>query len=231
MLWIVATLLIAAEEKPPVTDEEIAKFAYDQKYKVPADFVKDHALADINKSLYFHQPGWFADDKAKAREIVQAFLDKPSGIAVRKIEEEKETPRSFDFRGGTIWFRIHKPGYFTWKGKQVGDVQFPQPPDGRAVEVGQFKVKPLTMQAVKDYAEYEWLIQFYNLNGAKVIKSDVKELKDTIVATLWTIGVVYGDFGVKDEITLNEVVWTVDKADGKATKSLKVVKMMTGKRN
>jgi hypothetical protein len=238
LLSLAAAVFLAAAgfarsaDEPPLKDTDVLQKVYDKDFKTPKGFVQDHALANPNLSLYFHQDGWFADDKAAAKKIVQDFLDKPSGIEVKKIQEEKETPRSFDFRGGTIWFRVHKPAWFTFKGKRVGDYNATIAAPGKGpVEVGQFKADKLSKDALRDFAEYEWLIDNYNLNGAKVLLSEGKEADGQLTHTLWATNVTYGDFGLQDEIRLMQVTFTADKKTGKTTKEVKAVKTLTGKRN
>jgi len=232
LVLLLGTLVWAADDSATPKEEDVLKLVYDRKYRVPREFFKDHAVSDPNISLYFHQDDWFSDDKDKARKIVQDFLDKPSGIEVKKIDKdgEKETPMTFDFRAGKIWFRVHKPGYFTFAGKRAADLAFGGAPNDKPVELGTFKAK-LSLDSVRDLAEYHWQIQYFNLNGAKVIKSEGKELKEHIEHTLWTTQVVFGDFGLKDEISLVTVTYNVNKKDGKTTVTTKTVKKIQGKSN
>jgi hypothetical protein len=234
VFWLTATVLFAQEDRPvadpaPLTDDQIVKLVYDRGYQTPPGFYRDPALTKPEYSLYFHQPGWFADDKEQARQIVQDFLDKPSNIAVRKIEEARESDHAFDFRGGTIWYRVHRPGWFAWAGKRVGEVR--ANPDGKPVELGRFAARPLTADAVRRLAEYEWLIHHDNLTGAKVLRSTGQEEKDAFVHTLLTTEVVYGDFGLRDEITVRAATYRVDKQTGRTTKTVTTVKQLTGKQN
>jgi hypothetical protein len=228
---VLASGLPAAEERVPVTDDEVLKRVYDPAYRTPKGFYQDPALKKPNHSLYYHQPGWFADDKDGARKIVQDFLDKPSGIEVRKIEEAAETKAFFDFRGGTIWYRVHRPAHFAWKGRRAGEENLHLPPTGEAREIGRLKARPVTKDAVRELAEYDWLIENYNMAGAKVVSSETKEEDDAFVHVLYATSVTYGDFGLSDEIRLLRVTLTVDKKDGRTTKSQKAVKTLTGKKN
>jgi hypothetical protein len=220
----------AEKEGIPLTDEEVLKRVYDKDYRTPKGFYEDPALKKPNVSLYYHQPGWFADDKDAARKIVQDFLDKPSNIEVRKIQETAETKMSFDFRGGGIWYRVHKPGFFAWTGRRVGEHNLNLPPDGTPKEIGRFKAK-LSKDVVKAFAEYDWLIANYNMGGAKVLASETKEDGDNIVHVLHTTAVTFGDFGLNDEVRVLRVTYAVSKKDGTTTKAQKAVKTLTGKRN
>lgn len=216
-------------EEPPLKDEEVLRLVYDNNYRVPKGFYADPALKDPNRSLYFHQDGWFADEKDKARKIVEEFLARPSGIQDKKIAEETETRYSFDFRAGNIVFRVHKPGYFAWKGKRAAEHHnnFPQKP----VEIGTFNPREISKDAVRAFAEYEWNMQNYNMGGAKVLSSATREEDGKIVHVLVTTAVVYGDFGLQDEITVGEISYVVDKKDGSTIKSARTLKQLKGKRN
>jgi hypothetical protein len=223
---------IAGEARgQPMTDDEILKLVYDRGYGTPKGFFRDPLVADGSHSLYFHQPGWFADDKAAAKKIVEDFLAKPSNIAVRKIEEEKETNRSFDFRGGRIWYRIHKPAWFTWAGKNVANTSFGVPLGGKPVELGALKAQPLTADAVREFAEYDWFVHNYNMAGAKVLKSSTRVEVGFIVHTLLTTTVTYGDFGLQDEIRVIEIRYVAAKEDGKVTLTKTLHRELKGKRN
>jgi hypothetical protein len=214
-----------------VTDQEIQDKVYAKAYKTPAGFYQDPALKDPNVSLYYHQPGWFAADKDKARKIVEDFLAKPSAIKDKKIEETIVTKKFFDFRAGKIWFRVHNPEYFTPKGPKI-DSGLPFGSESAKPEViGTLKVKPVTKQVVQELAEYLWQIRFYNLGGAKVLQSTAKEEGNAITATLLTTQVVYGDFGLKDEITVLAETYQVNPMTGAVTYSQQVVKKLTGKKN
>ena len=97
--------------------------------------------------------------------------------------------------------------------------------------IGTLNAKPLTKEAVKDLAEYLWLIRFYNLGGAKVLSSQVREDSALLMVTLHTTRTVYGDFGLKDEITVLAENYWVNPRDGAVRHSQHVVKKLTGKGN
>ncbi len=233
--WALAPAHLAApkddggDEKIPFTDEQILAKVYDKSYKTPAGFYQDPALKDSNFSLYYYQPNWFASDKDKARKIVEEFLAKPSGIKDKKIDEAKESKKYFDFRAGKIWFRVHNPDWFAPQGPQIDSGLGHQAGAKKPVAIGTLKIKPVTEDAVKDLAEYLWLIRYYNLDGAKVLSSQVKAGDGAIVANLYTTQVVYGDFGLKDEISVVKETFQVDSMTGAVTYSKQVLKKLTGK--
>ncbi len=227
-LFLLVPCIVTADDKLPFKEDDVREKVYDKTYRVPKGFYEDKATSDGKHSLYFHQPDWFADDKDKAEKIVADFLAKPSNIAAKKIEEKAEDPKFFAFRAGTIWYRVHKPSWFEWKGKRVGEANLGLA-DGKEVEIGKLKTKR-TRDAVKELAEYEWQIENYNLVGAKVLLSEGKEEGGKIVHDLYVTNVTFGDFGLNDEIRVVKVTFTVDK-DGKTTKSQKVVANIKGKKN
>lgn len=237
VLWMlgISSATPGQKEQPagdlPLVDQEILAKVYDKNFKTPPGFFQDAALKNQNHSLYFHQPGWFATDKDKARKIVEDFLAKPSGIKDKEIKETNVTKKYFDFRAGTIWFRVHNSDWFQPKGDKI-DTGLPFAGGiGKANVIGTLKAKPLTQEAVKDLAEYLWLIRFYNLGGAKVLASQVKAGDGAIVAKLYTTQVVFGDFGLKDEITVLVETFQVNTMTGEVTHSQQVARKLTGKGN
>jgi hypothetical protein len=221
----------AQDEKLPFTDEEILAKVYDKAYKTPPGFYQDHALKDSAISLYYHQPGWFASDKDKARKLVKDFLVKPSAIKHRKIEEAKATKKFFDFRAGKIWYRVHNDNWFQPKGAKIDSGLTYQAGAAKPEVIGTLKTKPVTAETVKELAEYVWLIRFYNLAGAKVLSSQVKAADGAMVATLYTTQVVYGDFGLKDEIAVVKETYRFNEKTGAVEFSQQAVRKLTGKKN
>jgi hypothetical protein len=220
---VVATALVflgavACAAEPPA-DEEVQKKVYDPAYRAPEGFVTDHALTGPRPTVYFAQPNWYADDRAKARALVQQFLDRPSGLPSHRIEEELETPRYFDFRAGPLWFRIHKPSYFTWKRPQIG---------GKEPDIGTLRARPLGADAVRGFAEYDWLLHYATLPGAKVLRSEGKEEDGKLIRVLTVTHASFGDLG--DQITVGELTYTVDRMTGETTKTHRVLKRLEGKR-
>ena len=221
----------AQEEKLPFTDDQILAKVYDKAYKTPPGFYQDHALKDTAVSLYYHQPGWLASDKDKARKLVEDFLAKPSAIKDKKIEETKTTKKSFDFRAGKIWYRVHNDNWFQPKGAKIDSGLTYQAGAVKPEVIGTLKTKPVTAEAVKELAEYLWLIRFHNLQGAKVLSSQAKAGDGSVVATLYTTQVVYGDFGLKDEITVVKETYRVNEKTGAVEFSQQAVRKLTGKKN
>lgn len=220
---------VLGDDKLPVTDDTIRERTYDKNYQTPKGFVQDPTLQMPDVNLYFHQPGWFSDKKEEAHKIVEAFLAKPSNIAVKEIQETAESPRSFDFRAGTIWYRVHKPSYFTWKGERIDEV-LRQAGDNKSAEIGTLKDKP-SQQAVKDFAEYAWLIANHNMGGSKVISSDAREEKGKLVHDLLTVETTFGDFGLQDQIRVVRWSFAVNADNGTTTLERKQVKTLVGKKN
>jgi hypothetical protein len=211
----------------PLGEKRILEKAYDRTYKVPKDFYKDPSLKG-RRSLYFHQADWYSDDRDRAREIIKAFLAKPSNIEVKMIEAERETKIYFEFRAGNICYRVHRPSYVAWTHDRIWN--------GRNHEsggllFGHMKVRPLTGEAVKELAQYYWLIQNHNTGGSKVLKATSVEYKDRFVHTLITTAITYGDWGIRDEIRVIKVTNTVYKADGAFVRKVEVLRKLKGRGN
>ncbi len=221
-----------AQEKGAPSKEEVLKKVYDKSYKTLKGFYQDPTLKEKNVSLYFHQPGWFAKNEKDARKIVERFLAKPSRIKDRKITKTHKTKKFFDFKAGRIWYRVHNPEYFLWAGSRVGEkVPFEMQKQENA-KVGKFATRPVTPAIAKEFAEYHWLVRFYNLGGAKVLSSKAAKRKDgKLTVRLHTTYVVYGDFGLSDMISVLEVTYVVDPKTGVTTRSQRVVAKIQGKRN
>ncbi|MGF1580100.1 MAG: hypothetical protein ACFCD0_12125 [Gemmataceae bacterium] len=234
-LLIIAFLVIIpaanAQRKETPSKQEVLKKVYDKSYKTPTGFYQDPTLKAKNVSLYYHQPRWFATNEKDARKIVEKFLAKSKRKNSPKITKTRKTKKFFDFKAGRIWYRIHNPRYFVWAGPRVGGkVPFGAQKQTN-VTIGKFANRPVTLAAAKEFAEYHWLVRFYNLGGAKVLKSEADKHDGKLTIRLFTTFVVYGDFGVSDMISVLEVTYVVDPNTGVTTRSQRVVAKVQGKRN
>ncbi|MGE0528661.1 MAG: hypothetical protein AB7P49_16450 [Bdellovibrionales bacterium] len=215
----------------PLSDAEILKKVYEESYKTPPGFYQDPALKDPNRSLYFHQPGWYSREEKEAFKLVEDFLKKPSNIQDRKVEETRKTNIYYDFRAGSIWYRIHNPDYFIPKGERIDSAIPLGQIEAKPALIGVLKLQPVTPDIAKELAEYLWLIRFYNLGGAKVLASVASKDGKEVVARIYTTQVVYGDFGLQDEITVCQETYRINPTTGAVTRSQEVVRRLTGKRN
>jgi hypothetical protein len=222
----------AAGEKLPFTDQEILDRVYDKNYQTPAGFYQDSVLKDGANSLYYHQPGWFATDKDKARKIVEDFLAKPGATKDKKIEATNATKLFFDFRAGKVWYRVHKPNFFTPKGPQIDSGLLFLAGAGKPAVIGNVKWTPTTdpKAAMKELAEYLWLLRYYNVAGAKVLSSEVKQNSGNLEAVLYSTQVAYGDVGLKDEISVVKETYQTNLLKGTVTYSQQVVRNVIGKK-
>ena len=54
----------------------------------------------------------------------------------------------------------------------------------------------------------------YNISGSKLLKSEVLETEDQFIYQSYGTRVVYGDWGMKDKVSLLKEIWTINKASG-----------------
>ena len=95
--------------------------------------------------------------------------------------------------------------------------------------IGQFNKKPYVSGKVKELIEYLWFTENYNTGGRKVLDSSISVDRLHFICMLNEIQIVYGDWGIRDEITVLESMYFINKTDGKITYSQEVLKTIQGK--
>jgi len=143
----------------------------------------------------------------------------------RQIIGESESDKYFEFTRKNIQYsndillsRVHKSSYF-------------QP------ELNKFSVSDtligtyngeLNLASVKELVEYLWSSGTIGVSYSKVLESEIKEYNDHFEYYIQSIVIVYGDFGIKDEIIVYDNFVTLNKLNRELIVKTNEVKTIQG---
>ena len=78
--------------------------------------------------------------------------------------------------------------------------------------IGKFNGE-LNLSTVKELIEYLWDCGTMDANFSKVLESEIKEYNEYFEYYIQSILIVYGDFGIHDEIMVYDNFVTLDKSN------------------
>jgi len=229
------SLLKEQSNQAEFTDQGILNAVY-SNYKYPEDFYQEDLKG---ASLYYEntisvrppverEHKWIelcTDNKSQALEWSES--SSKNSACYRDLIDERETEKYFEGRRGysekpsdIILSRVHKCSYLDRSKYDKFE---------RGTTLGRFNQRPVTIENVKELIEYLWFIENYNIDGQKVLSSFTEDQGDSVKHTIYETHVVYGDWGVCDQITLIKSEYIVDKNSGEITISQENVKTVKGK--
>lgn len=215
-------------------EEQILELAYSEDYTFPAGFY--HEIIEAGSPYYENTVSirplserdhiWIelsTNDKTEAR----LWSDKSNEFSsdYREIISENETDKFFEFKRRNqeftrdiLYSRVHKSGYF-------------QPVLNRFsisdTIIGKYN-GGLSLPGVKELVEYLWSCGTMNVAYSKVLESEIKEFIDHFEYYVQSILIVYGDFGVYDEIGIYDNHIILGKSDRVLLINTKKTKTITG---
>lgn len=218
---IVAIVTISCDKDKIIrTPEEdhILELAYSDNYIYPEGF--HHEVFDVGSVYYVNtlsitpiserEHVWIelnTNDKDEAR----LWSDKTNehSSVNREVVQENETDKYFEFKRinpnnerDISYSRVHKTSYFQPVLNQfsVSDTL-----------IGKFNGE-LNLTTVKELIEYLWDCGTMDVNFSKVLDSEINEYSEYFEYNIQSILIVYGDFGIRDEITVFDNLITLDKS-------------------
>ena len=216
-------------ERPRWSDQEVRKFVYGPT-RWPKGFGQDPLFAD-GFAIYYHRAHWSSEDGAQARRWIEEHLARSSIPAADKIiRKTKKNQRGIDFLAGRMWFRVHRPSYFQWSQHWLS---FDSRLDGKGTPrvLGTLRVRPVTKEAVRILAEYDWRIRYFNAGDMRVLASESKETDTHVFQILETTSLSGGDWDLPDKISRWRYVYAVDKKTGQTKKSRHLLRTLKGHEN
>ena len=227
----------AISDSTQLTDQVVLQAVY-STYKYPEGFYSENTDTG---SIYYENTisilpvsqrtdHWFelsTDDSAQARAWSDSGAVNSSYY--RSIVSFRETEKYFEFKrvrdgypADVLLDRVHKSSYID---RSMYDRLNP----GNTICV--FNYRPLDDLSFKTLVEYLWYYDNYQLAGAKVLYVHLKDVGNSIVLTMFTTSVDYGDWGMHDAISLNRLIYTVDKSSGSVVFAHSVVRNIEGRAN
>lgn len=205
-------------------DDWIVARAYDPLRRVPEDFFVDE-LAGTPRSYSLHHITDLSDsyerctdsfDAASRWEAEDHAQRKVRGVYVGARENERyfEFVREMSYEadignaGGVTWpgfARVFKCSYVRRDGADR------HLRDGYAGVLGE---KPLTIETVRDFAEYLWQFAFFPSANATVLETFSDESPNALQHTLRVAVLLRGTEGRCDRIDVFDWTYTANRADG-----------------
>jgi hypothetical protein len=218
----------------PADEERILELAYSKDYTYPVGFY--HEVNDTGSIYYVNtvsikpinerQNIWIelnTNDKSEARTWSDETNEYSS--VNREIISESETEKYFEFKRKNVEYakdivftRVHKTSYF-----QPVKNKF----SASDTTVGKYNSE-LNLTSVKELVEYLWSCGTINVSYSKVLGSEIKEYYDHFEYYIQSIVIVYGDFGIRDEIIVYDNFVTLNKSDRELTIKTNEVKTIEG---
>jgi len=213
------------------TDEQLLQVAYSD-YDVPPGFYQEDSgmtsayyanTLSIANRLHQPDPPWTelaTEDVETARIWVQATIDNSDGVyapASPPVVTERyiEFPYTYE-RAHSLRIRVHRASYLT--GAPFGSTS----PDG---PLGVFHGRQLRSDAVRGLAEYLWWTRGW---GGKVLAEYVAQTPTEWRVTMFVVQLHYSSFGMTDTISLDRVVYHVDKLGGAVRRESSAIRHLRG---
>jgi hypothetical protein len=220
-----------------ITDAEVLRITY-SSYKKPATFYSEDLPRDFlyyenTVSIGINGPGevpWIELSTNSHAQAIEWFTE---GLGASSwygpMIGESETERYFEFRckyqGDSTYLmhdRVHKLSYLD---RSMFDALKPTP------LIGRFNFRPLDETSVKQLVEYLWFIQTYQIGGRQALAAEPAQTRDTVYCALYELSTSYGDWGLRDQITLRRTVYAVSRATGDIDRRTYTLRGVQGKRH
>lgn len=217
-----------------ISDEELKNIIYSD-YKYYEGFYNEPGRRN---SIYFENTSSIrenADRKYLCTDDYNTAADWSERSAknasyYRALVASRENEKYFEFirasrgtRRDTLLSRVFKCTYL--------DRSMEKQLDQNQWIVGMFNQKPRTAANTLEVVEFLNYISSYNIGGKKYIANEVCEAKSQFRIVLFETGVVYGDWGLHDEISLFQNTYTIDKLTGLIIREIKLLRKIKGKLN
>lgn len=214
-------------------EDEIIEKAYSETYLFPDNFsYREDAVAspyyENTVSIRTGENNWIelhTDDEQEARDWSETSAATSSSY--RTLIGENATEKYFEFHRAPhsnpdeiFLSRVHRSSYFIPSFDKFN----------RGKRVGTLKAQTIDAATTKDFIEYMWSNYLIGYRD-KVLESTVIEYPDQIRYNLKSISIVYGDFGLCDEISIFDFDFFIDKRSGEVSFDSNLIKKLTGKCN
>ncbi len=215
-------------------EEHILEAAYSENYSYPVGFY--HEVNDTGSIYYVNtvsikpanerQDVWI-ELNTNYKNEARTWSDETNEYSSvnREIISESETEKYFEFKRENIEYakdivftRVHKTSYF-----QPVKNKF----SASDTTVGKYN-GDLNLTRVKELIEYLWSSGTIDVDYSKVIESEIKEYDKYFEYYIQSILIIYGDFGIHDEIIVYDNFATLNKSDRELKIKTNKVKTIQG---
>lgn len=212
------------------TNEELLNATY-SSYKIPNGFYSedlgDTSLYYVNTVSIDSSDQWIELSTTNPNEALdwseRSTYEGSQFIAGTQSEKYYEFVRYDNPRDNSlIKFRTHNEGYFSREGYNFFN---------RTGPIGLFNKEIFDSNDAKELIDYLWFTHEYNNGSAKLLSSFTESTTAKITVIHYELLIVYGDFGLSDEITMNKNVFEIQLTDGQILKSNELIRTINGERN
>jgi hypothetical protein len=215
-------------------EDHILELAYSKDYTYPEGFY--HEIIDTG-SIYYEntvsikpinqRPHIWIELNTNDRNEARTWSNESNEYSSvnREIISESETEKFFEFKRKNIVYakdillsRVHKTSYFQPVQNKFGVSD---------TTIGKYN-GDLNLTSVKELVEYLWSGGTINVGYSKVIGSELKVYDEYFEYYIQAILIVYGDFGLHDEITVYDNIVKLNKSDRELTIKTNKVKTIQG---
>ena len=215
-------------------EDHILELAYSKDYTYPEGFY--HEINNTG-SPYFENTASIKpvnerqdiciELNTNERSEAKLWSDKSNEYSSvnREPIAENETSKYFEFKRKNIQYsndiilsRVHKSSYFqpVLNKFSVSDTL-----------IGKYN-GALNLTSVKELVEYLWSCGTMDANYSKVLTSEIKEFDEYFKYYIQSILIVYGDFGIQDEIIVYDNYATLNKSNRELTIKTNKIKTIQG---
>ncbi len=227
----------ATFESIDIEDSEILRVTY-SSFKTPQGFYQEDLQGGSPyyesslsiTPLNLRQPPFF-ELSTNDRQQALAWSESSSvnSAYYRTLASERETDRYFEFRRvyqpntrDIVLSRVHKLSYLD---RSMYDFSHPSP------FIGRLNARPIDEPTVQSLIEYFWFINNHAVFRAKAIVSIPTTTQDTVSCVLYHLRFSQGDFGLRDNISLDRMVYAVSRSTGNIVARSQTLRYVQGRMN
>lgn len=228
---------VATFDSISITDEALLQLSYSW-FKFPPGFYQENLAG---AGIYYEntlsiiplsqRTDHSSELSTNSRDQALAWSESTSvnSAYYRTLESERQTDKYYEFRRvyqqnpiDVVLSRVHKLSYID---RSMFDSFHPTP------LIGVLNLSPIDTSSVRTLTEYLWFTQNYSTHGAKALAAVPAESPDSVKCALYPIQIVYGDFGVRDQISLYRQQYSVERQTGSIVLNKSLLRTVQGRTN
>lgn len=221
---------------PPESNDDPVLQAVYSSYRVPPGFYQEDLT---NSNLYYENtisitPGYQRGDTGfelctDDHNLARAWSDSSNayGSDNRAVIAERETERFFEFTraDASKWKLLSRVHKCTYLDRSMLDRFHP------GSVIGVFNKRPMSQIDVQSLVEYLWFLDNYDIGGEKILSVESADNGSVFQTILTETQVSYGDWGMRDRITVFLSAYAVNKTDGTITLNKTIQRTLEGHLN
>jgi hypothetical protein len=218
-----------------ITDQELFDTVY-SAFKFHDEFyteeLNDYSIYYINTISVSQQSPWrwLCTDNI---DTATAWVERSNlnSSVYRVLKETLETDKYFEFLRNNPNFPTDKVSFRVYKCSYIEFCYYQENDDSYETPTLLISDNNVTQSDLVEFVEFLNFSSSYNFGGRKFLETLSCETSDSIYVSLLGTSVVYGDWGLKDQITLTMDNYGTHKNGGKILSEHLELKTIDGKQN